>query len=81
MGGAARHTLNKSSEMEWEPILSFTSLNLKVNASNITNINLKYSIKDRLNTKLYKRSIKAKLTFKRQLTQSTEENVSFSIRH
>jgi len=37
--------------MEWEQILSFTSLNLQVNASNITNMNLKYNTKDRLNTK------------------------------
>lgn len=41
--------------MEWEQMLSFTSLNLEVNASNITNINLKYSTNDRLNTNLYKR--------------------------
>lgn len=42
--------------MEWEQMLSFTILNLEVIASNITNINLKYSTNDRLNTNLDKRS-------------------------
>lgn len=69
------------SEMKWERILSFTSLYSQVNASNTANVNLKYSIKDRLNTKLYKTSkacIKVKLMFKRQLTQTTEKTMLLS---
>lgn len=59
VSGAGKHTLNKSSDSVWngmEQMLSFGSLKLQVNASNITNINLKYSTNDRLNTNLYIRT-------------------------